>query len=165
MPFYLIHAGSALQKVSTAGALMTLTLPPGVTLDPTKRARFAILNRQIVVTNAVSENIVVDPTDMAPSPLRTEILREPQRLWVSDLRPEIFGVLLVQPERMAALNLVQYIDHLAENYQQTSRYEIALWNKVFYPIAVLVMIALLKMAAVCVTLHSGFRGGFIFPLQ
>jgi len=85
---------------------------------------------------------VVDPSDMSPSPLRTEIVREPERLWVSDLRPDIFGVLLVQPERMAALNLAQYIDHLAENHQQTDRYEIALWNKVFYPLAVLVMMVL-----------------------
>jgi len=85
---------------------------------------------------------VVDPTDMAPSPLRTEIVREPERLWVSDLKPEIFGVLLVQPERMAALDLVQYIAHLAENHEQTDRYEIALWNKVFYPVAVLVMMVL-----------------------
>jgi lipopolysaccharide export system permease protein len=85
---------------------------------------------------------VVDPTDMAPSPLRTEIVRERERFWTSDLRPEIFGVLLVQPERMSALSLAQYIDHLAENRQQTDRYEIALWNKLFYPIAVLVMMVL-----------------------
>jgi lipopolysaccharide export system permease protein len=85
---------------------------------------------------------VVDPTDMAPSPLRTEIVREPERLWASDLKPEIFGVLLVQPERMAALDLAQYIAHLAENHEQTDRYEIALWNKVFYPVAVLVMMVL-----------------------
>jgi lipopolysaccharide export system permease protein len=85
---------------------------------------------------------VVDPADMSPSPLRTEIVHKPEQLWVSDLRPDIFGVLLVQPERMAALSLAQYIQHLAENHQQTDRYEIALWNKVFYPVAVLVMMVL-----------------------
>jgi len=100
-------------------------------------------NRGWRLTNVVETRLpVVDPTDMTPSPLRTEIVREPERLWVSELRPEIFGVLLVQPERMAALDLVQYIDHLAENHQQTDRYEIALWNKLFYPIAVLVMMVL-----------------------
>jgi len=100
-------------------------------------------NRGWRLTNVVETRLpVVDPNDMTPSPLRTEIVREPERLWVSELRPEIFGVLLVQPERMAALDLVQYIDHLAENHQQTDRYEIALWNKVFYPIAVLVMMVL-----------------------
>ena len=51
-------------------------------------------------------------------------------------------MLLVQPERMAGWDLVQYIRHLAENRQQTERYEIAFWGKLFYPWAVLVMMAL-----------------------
>ena len=66
----------------------------------------------------------------------------PQLVWKSDLKPDIFGVLLVQPERMAGWDLAQYIRHLAENRQQTERYEIAFWGKVFYPWAVLVMMAL-----------------------
>jgi len=113
---------------------------------------------------------VVDPADMTPSPLRTEIVLEPERLWVSDLRPEIFGVLLVQPERMAALDLAQYIDHLAENHQQTDRYEIALWNKVFYPIAVLVMMVLalpfaylhVRAGSVSLKIFTGVMIGVLF---
>jgi lipopolysaccharide export system permease protein len=113
---------------------------------------------------------VVDPTDMTPSPLRTEIVREPERLWVSDLKPEIFGVLLVQPERMAALDLVQYINHLAENHEQTDRYEIALWNKVFYPIAVLVMMVLalpfaylhVRAGSVSLKIFTGVMIGVLF---
>jgi lipopolysaccharide export system permease protein len=85
---------------------------------------------------------LVAAEDASPTASRTEILREPERLWTSDLTPEIFGVLLVQPERMAAQNLVQYIRHLAENRQQTERYEIAFWNKLFYPLAILVMMVL-----------------------
>ena len=113
---------------------------------------------------------VIDPTDMAPSPLRTEIVHEPEELWISDLRPEIFGVLLVQPERMAALDLAQYIEHLAENHQQTDRYEIALWNKVFYPIAVLVMMVLalpfaylhVRSGSVSLKIFTGVMIGVLF---
>jgi lipopolysaccharide export system permease protein len=85
---------------------------------------------------------VLVPGATEPTPARTEILREPTRLWRSELRPDIFGVMLVQPERMAAINLAQYIRHLSDNRQQTDRYEIALWNKLFYPAAVLVMMVL-----------------------
>jgi len=85
---------------------------------------------------------VVGTMDTAPSPLKTEILREPQRLWVSDLTPDIFGVLLVQPERMGLSALVQYIRHLSDNRQSSDRYEIAFWSKLFYPLAILVMMAL-----------------------
>jgi len=112
----------------------------------------------------------VDPNDAAPSPLRTEIVREPERLWVSDLRPDIFGVLLVQPERMAALSLAQYIEHLAENHQQTDRYEIALWNKLFYPLAIIVMMVLalpfaylhVRAGSVSLKIFTGVMIGVLF---
>jgi lipopolysaccharide export system permease protein len=80
--------------------------------------------------------------DTAPTSLATQIVHEPQRMWTSELTPEIFGVVLVKPERMAAYKLAQYVRHLAENQQDTNVYEIAFWNKVFYPLAILVMMAL-----------------------
>jgi lipopolysaccharide export system permease protein len=43
---------------------------------------------------------------------------------------------------MSAWSLYQYIQHLGDNKQKTSRYEIAMWNKVAYPFAVLVMMLL-----------------------
>ena len=80
--------------------------------------------------------------DTSQTSQHTEVIREPQRLWRSGLTPAIFGALLLQPERMSALNLSRYIQHLAENRQRTDRFEIAFWNKVFYPLAILVMMAL-----------------------
>ena len=43
---------------------------------------------------------------------------------------------------MSAYGLAMYTQHLAENNQNTERYEIAFWKKLFYPLAVLVMMAL-----------------------
>ena len=62
--------------------------------------------------------------------------------WKSLIRPELLNVLLVLPERMSAWNLYSYIDHLTKNHQKTSRYEIALWAKMIYPIACMVMVML-----------------------
>ncbi len=62
--------------------------------------------------------------------------------WNSALTPEILSVLLVVPEQMSASNLYQYILHLRENRQQSARYEIAMWNKLIYPLAILVMMIL-----------------------
>ncbi len=62
--------------------------------------------------------------------------------WHSDLNPEILGVLLVQPDRMAAVELNNYIRHLKDNKQDAQRYLIAFWKKIIYPFAVLVMMAL-----------------------
>jgi lipopolysaccharide export system permease protein len=66
----------------------------------------------------------------------------PEANWQSLIRPELLNVLLVVPEKMAAWNLYFYISHLSANKQKTSRYEIALWSKMVYPVASLVMIVL-----------------------
>lgn len=128
-------------------------------------------NRGWLLTDVVETLLpVVDPNATAQSSQRTEIVREPLRLWPSELRPDIFGVLLVQPERMAALSLAQYINHLAENHQQTDLYEIALWNKVFYPLAVLVMMVLalpfaylhVRAGSVSLKIFTGVMIGVLF---
>jgi lipopolysaccharide export system permease protein len=62
--------------------------------------------------------------------------------WHSVLNPDILSVLLVDPQQMSAAHLFSYIQHLRENRQKTSRYEIALWSKFIYPLAVLVMMVL-----------------------
>jgi len=62
--------------------------------------------------------------------------------WHSSLNPDILSVLLVVPEQMSAWNLYQYTGHLRDNHQKTGRYEIAMWNKLVYPFAVLVMMLL-----------------------
>ena len=73
---------------------------------------------------------------------RTEVVKTAELAWSSELKPDIFGVMIVQPERMAGWDLAQYIQHLSDNRQQTERYEIAFWSKLFHPWAVLVMMVL-----------------------
>lgn len=62
--------------------------------------------------------------------------------WRSGLNPDLLNVLIVSPERMSAWRLYKYTQHLAGNKQKTERYEIAMWKKLFYPLATLVMMAL-----------------------
>ena len=65
-----------------------------------------------------------------------------QETWQSVLDPELVSLLLVKPEKMSAANLYSYTQHLRENHQRALRYEIALWNKLVYPLAVVVMVVL-----------------------
>ncbi len=62
--------------------------------------------------------------------------------WSSALNPDLLNVLIVVPERMSIWKLNRYTQHLAENKQKSERYEIAMWKKIFYPFATLVMMAL-----------------------
>lgn len=62
--------------------------------------------------------------------------------WKTALNPELLSVLMVSPNRMSLLSLSDYVRHLRENRQKTDRYEIAIWKKLTYPLAALVMMAL-----------------------
>lgn len=73
---------------------------------------------------------------------RTWVEREAQTYWVSVLSPAILNVLLVDPEQRSARDLYYYVQHLQESRQQSSRFEIALWTKFTYPLAVVVMMVL-----------------------
>jgi lipopolysaccharide export system permease protein len=68
--------------------------------------------------------------------------RLPSVEWRSAVNPEMLDVLIVAPERMSVWKLYKYTEHLAGNRQKTERYEIAMWKKLFYPLAVMVMMAL-----------------------
>jgi len=65
-----------------------------------------------------------------------------QTPWRTAVTPDLISVLAIDPERMSAWDLYRYTQHLADNRQKTGRYEIALWKKLFYPVAALVMMAL-----------------------
>jgi lipopolysaccharide export system permease protein len=70
------------------------------------------------------------------------IEKQPELEWRSRVTPDMLDALIVRPERMSAWALHKYTEHLAGNRQRTERYEIALWKKLFYPLAALVMMAL-----------------------
>jgi lipopolysaccharide export system permease protein len=91
----------------------------------------------------------------------TNINTQPLQEWRSALNPGIFSVLLVVPEQMSAWNLYQYASHLRDNRQKSARYEIAMWNKLVYPFALLVMM-LLALPFASYHRRSGGIGAMIF---
>ncbi|HEV7803534.1 MAG TPA: LPS export ABC transporter permease LptG [Burkholderiales bacterium] len=73
---------------------------------------------------------------------RARVRRIPELQWYSVLEPQILSMLLVKPDRMSAWTLWSYSQHLKENRQRALQYDIALWTKLMYPLAVLVMMVL-----------------------
>lgn len=82
----------------------------------------------------------VKKTEFEPNSVK--VSQSAQANWHSLIRPELMNVLLVVPARMSALNLYSYINHLTLNKQKTTRYEVALWGKLIYPLACMVMVIL-----------------------
>jgi lipopolysaccharide export system permease protein len=71
---------------------------------------------------------------------------------------------------MSALSLHSYAQHLKENKQRALRYEIAFWNKMTYPLAVVVMVVLAlpfayiqsRQAGVGAKIFAGIMLGLVF---
>ena len=113
-----------------------------------------------------------DVTQTAFTGSSSSVQRFAEMDWPSVLTPDILSVLFVLPERMSTLNLYQYMRHLSENRQKTERYEIALWKKLVYPFASLVMMALalpfayvhVRAGGVGVKVFSGIMLGIVFHM-
>ena len=61
---------------------------------------------------------------------------------VSEITPKILAVSRSDPEQMSANELAVYTRHLAENRQETERFKIAFWKKLFDPLSIFVLMAL-----------------------
>lgn len=101
----------------------------------------------------------VEETNLSPDRISTRHLDT--ITWKSVIEPNILNVLLVVPEQMSATNLVKYIEHLHDNKQKTQRYEIALWGKLFYPLACISM-ALVALAFTPKQRRQGQLGARLF---
>ena len=82
----------------------------------------------------------VDTTEIGAN--RVQVTHLPTWTWTTVLRPSILDVYEVAPERLELGALYDNIRVLTKSAQKASRFEIAFWNKIFYPAAVLVMMVL-----------------------
>jgi lipopolysaccharide export system permease protein len=82
-------------------------------------------------------------------------------LWPSTITADMIAVTLLRPDRMKTLDLFEYVQHLDSNNQESLRYEIEFWRKVFYPLSCLVMVVLALPFAY---LHFRAKGtaGYVF---
>ena len=81
--------------------------------------------------------------------------------WPTEITPEMVSVALLKPERMATIDLFNYIRHLDANGQTAQRYEIEFWKKVFYPLSCLVMV-MLALPFAYLHFRSGGIAGYVF---
>jgi lipopolysaccharide export system permease protein len=102
----------------------------------------------------VTENLFTNPQLLKPGIEATlennfaqessmiETRRTPTKDLLSEITPKILSVSRSDPERMSANELAVYTRHLQENKQETERFKIAFWKKLFDPLAIFVLMAL-----------------------
>ncbi|OGS92160.1 MAG: LPS export ABC transporter permease LptG [Gallionellales bacterium GWA2_60_18] len=122
---------------------------PDTSLSNIDIYRFDETHHLQTITNAKRANFIGEGRWQLEDVLETRFSRQgttinaaPSQEWRSALSPGILSVLLVVPEQMSAYDLYQYTAHLKDNRQKSARYEIAMWNKLVYPFALLVMMVL-----------------------
>ena len=81
--------------------------------------------------------------------------------WRNSLSAEMVSVALLKPERMATIDLFNYVRHLDANGQTAQRYEIEFWKKVFYPLSCLVMV-MLALPFAYLHFRSGGIAAYVF---
>ena len=95
---------------------------------------------------------------------RAILQRTPHATWHSVLTPDILAVLKVNPESLSVLNLRAYIEHLRENHQNSTRYEIAFWNKFLYPVAGITLMILAIPFAIGSTRSGGMGAKIVMGI-
>lgn len=107
---------------------------------------------------------------LEPEQVRREIIQA--TTWNTELTPEKLGIVAIKPEALSIRGLAEYLQYLESNGQETNRYELALYRKLFTPIAIIVMI-LMAMTFIFGPLRSvstgartmmGVLAGFTFFL-
>ncbi len=63
-----------------------------------------------------------------------------EAIWDAMFKPGLVDVVAVKPESLSAIGLYRYMNYLRDNGLSTARFELALWNKMIYPVATVVMI-------------------------
>jgi lipopolysaccharide export system permease protein len=72
-------------------------------------------------------------------PAGTRVAEAESYTWDTVLRPSLLTVYQVAPEKLELNTLWENTRLLGRSAQKTTRFEIAFWNKIFYPAAVIVM--------------------------
>ena len=97
--------------------------------------------------------------------VRARMEQLPVATWNSAMTPDLLAVLRVKPDDMSLLNLNSYIEHLRDNKQNSTRYQLAFWAKVFQPLAVVVMMLAAIPFAIQSQRASGVGGKMLLGIM
>ncbi|WP_036773687.1 LPS export ABC transporter permease LptG [Photorhabdus australis] len=92
--------------------------------------------------------------------------------WKTRLTPEQLGVVALDPEALSISGLYQYISYLKQSEQESGRYQLNMWKKIFAPLSVAVMMLMalsfifgpLRTVPMGVRIVTGITFGFLFYL-
>ncbi|MBS0056045.1 LPS export ABC transporter permease LptG [Yersinia sp. Marseille-Q3913] len=111
----------------------------------------------------VDESDLTNPTQVTGSQTLTGE-------WKTNLTPEKLGVVAMNPDSLSISGLHDYSKYLRQSGQESSRYELNMWGKIFAPFSVAVMMLMalsfifgpLRSVPMGVRVVTGIFFGFVF---
>lgn len=85
---------------------------------------------------------------------KTQAKQQKTDFWLSDIQPALLNVLIADPDEMSIQHLKKYITHLKDNKQETLKYRVSLWRKIFYPFAAFAMVLVALAFTPVLSRHS-----------
>jgi len=90
--------------------------------------------------------------------------------WESSLTPDKLGVVTIKPEALSIQGLIEYVNYLENNSQDSGRYSLALWRKILQPVSIAVMLLMalsfvfgpLRSVTMGARIIMGVLAGFAF---
>jgi lipopolysaccharide export system permease protein len=90
--------------------------------------------------------------------------------WKTNLTPEKLGVVAMNPDSLSISGLRDYSKYLRQSGQESSRYELNMWGKIFAPLSIAVMMLMalsfifgpLRSVPMGVRVVTGIFFGFVF---
>lgn len=105
----------------------------------------------------------VEKTTFKAQSVRMETLAAD--IWNTAMTPDLLAVLRIRPDDMSLLSLSAYIAHLRENKQNSTRYELAFWGKVFQPATAIIMMLLAIPFAIQSQRATGLGGRLLVGIM
>ncbi len=90
--------------------------------------------------------------------------------WKTNLTPDKLGVVALDPDALSISGLHNYVKYLKSSGQDSGRYQLNMWSKIFQPLSVAVMMLMalsfifgpLRSVPMGVRVVTGISFGFVF---
>ncbi len=91
-------------------------------------------------------------------------------MWKTNLTPDKLGVVALDPDALSISGLYNYVKYLKQSGQESKRYQLNMWSKIFSPLSVAVMMLMalsfifgpLRSVPMGVRVVTGICFGFLF---
>jgi lipopolysaccharide export system permease protein len=137
-----------IHEFNDAGQLLAITTAEQADIE----------NGQWALRQVEQKRIVLESSTLA---LKYRAGKANQAVWPTAISADMVAAALLTPDRMRTWELFKYMRHLSSNKQNSQRYEVEFWRKVFYPLSCLVMLVL-ALPFAYLHFRSGQIAGHVF---